>query len=95
MSGPFEQLATAEQEIGILNLLALRDDIGLPDPRLTIPAMVEIAGRHPRLNLLNLEAVAAARVLSGTVWLSDESAAGVLPTVLDREDIAWATISIP
>lgn len=94
LSGPFEQLAAAEQERAILSLLELRDDIGLPDPRVTVPVMVDIAGRHPRLNLLNLEATALARLLPGTVWLSEESAAGILPTVLAAEGIAWTTIVI-
>jgi hypothetical protein len=94
LSGPFEQLATGEQERAILSLLELREDIGLPDPRLTVPLIVEVAARHPRLNLLNLEAVALARCLSGAVWLSEESAAGLLPAVLDAEGIAWETLAI-
>jgi hypothetical protein len=94
LSGPFEQLAGGEQERAILSLLELRDDIGLPDPRVTVPLMVEVAARHPRLNLLNLEAVALARCLSGTVWLSEESAAGLLPEVLDAEGISWETVAI-
>jgi hypothetical protein len=94
LSGPFEQLPAGEQEHAIRSLLELRDDVGLPDPRTTIPLMVEIAARHPRLNLLNLEATALARLLRGTVWLSDESAAGILPGVLDDEGVAWATIAI-
>ena len=94
LSGPFEQLPGSDQERAIRSLLELRDDIGLPDPRTTIPLMVDIAARHPRLNLLNLEATALARVLRGTVWLSEESAAGILPGVLDDEGVAWATIAI-
>ncbi len=93
LSGPFEQLAAAEQERAVLSLLELRDDIGFPDPRLTVPLMVDIAGRYPRLNLLNLEAAALARLLPHTVWLSGESAAGVLPTVLAAEGIACSTIA--
>jgi hypothetical protein len=95
LSGPFEQLAAAEQERAILSLLELRDDIGLPDPRVTVPLMVDIAARHPRLNLLNLEAAALAQLLPGTVWLSEESAAGVLPPVLAAEGIVWRTVPIP
>src|SRR6266542_2338681 len=63
LSGPFEQLAEPEQERAILSLLELREDIGLPDPRATVPLMADISRRHSRLNLLNLEAVAAARLL--------------------------------
>jgi len=94
LSGPFERLALGEQERPILSLLELRDDIGLPDPRVTVPLMVEVAARHPRLNLLNLEAVAVAHFLSGTVWLSEQSAVGLLPAVLDAEGIARETVAI-
>lgn len=94
LSGPFEQLAAGEQQRAILSLLELRDDIGLPDPRVTVPVMADIAGRHPRLNLLNLEAAASARLLGATVWLSAPSAAGILPTVLDAEGVAWTTVAI-
>jgi hypothetical protein len=95
LSGPFAQLAVPEQEVAILSLLELRDDIGLPDPRATIPVMADIARRHPRLNLLNLEAAAAARVLGATVWLSDGGAAGVLPSVLDAEGLPWTRVGVP
>ena len=94
LSGPFEQLGVREQARAVLSLLELRDDIGLPDPHLTIPLMVDVATRYPRLNLLNLEAAALARLLSGTLWLSQEGAAGVLPAVLDGEGIAWDTVAI-
>lgn len=94
MSGPFEQLPAAEQERAIVSLLELRDDIGLPDARATVPLMVDIAARHPRLNLLNLEAAALARSLPATVWLSAESAAGILPTVLEGEGVRWASVAI-
>jgi hypothetical protein len=94
LSGPFERLERTHQERAIMTLLDLRDDIGLPDPRVVVPIMAEVATRHPRLNLLNLEAVATARVLSATVWLSEPAAGGVLPSVLDAEHIEWVTISI-
>ena len=43
LSGPFEQLAVPEQERAILSLLELREDIGLPDPRATVPLMADIS----------------------------------------------------
>jgi hypothetical protein len=55
--------------------------------------MVEIAGRHPKLNLLSLEAVAAARALAATIWLSPEAANGVLPAVLDGELLEWEIVT--
>ncbi len=92
LSGPFAALAPADQRAAIASLLELRDDIGLPDPRRTVPLMAALSGRHPRLNLLNLEATAAALVLGGAVWMSEEAAAGLLPAVLDAEGVLWRTV---
>ena len=94
LSGPFDRLAVAEQERAILSLLELRDDIGLPDPRETVPLMAELSRRHPKLNLLNLEAAAAARLFGAEVWLSPPAADGILPGVLDREDLQWRTVEV-
>lgn len=94
LSGPFKQLAEPEQERAILSLLELRDDIGLPDPRATVPLMAHISRRHDQLNLLNLEVVAAAHLLSATVWLSAPAASGVLPAVLDSEGRRWTVVTI-
>lgn len=94
LSGPFEQLAVREQERAILSLLELRGDIGLPDPRSTVPAMADTSRRHAQLNLLSLEAVAAARLLGATVWLSAPAASGVLPGVLDAEGLRWNVVSL-
>ena len=55
--------------------------------------MVAVVGRHPRLNLLNLEAVATARLLQATVWLSPQGATGMLPEVLGEEDLTWESIT--
>jgi hypothetical protein len=74
-------------------MLQLPDDIGLPPPRQVVPFMVAVAGRHPRLNLLNLEAVATARLLQATIWLSPEGASGILPGVLSAEELAWESIT--
>jgi hypothetical protein len=94
LSGPFDRLDRGQQEAAIASLLDLREDITLPEPRLMVPAMLDIAGRHPRLNLLNLEAVAIGLLLRATLWLSPETASGVLPDALDREHIAWRALTI-
>src|SRR4051794_37565947 len=73
LSGPFEQLAAREQERAILSLLELSEDVGLPNPRATVPIMANVARRHPQLNLLNLEAAASALVLRAEVWLSEQA----------------------
>jgi hypothetical protein len=95
LSGPFQQLEKDDQQRAIVSLLELRSDVLLPDPRPTVPRMAQIATRHPRLNLLNLEAIALGQLLAGTLWLSLETAAGVLPAVLDEERVAWQAVAIP
>ena len=94
LSGPFENLDPGQQERAVLSLLELRADIWLPDPRVTVPEMVGAARRHPRLNLLNLEAIAVGRLLDAPLWLSEEAAAGVLPEILEQEEMAWRTVVI-
>ena len=69
-------------------MLDLPEDISLPRPRQVVPLMVSVAGRHPRLNLLNLEAVATAHLLAATVWLSPAGASEILPEILGSEHLA-------
>lgn len=92
LSGPFISLDPSQQAAAIRSLLVLRDDIGLPDPRATVPVMAELSERHMRLNLLNLEAAASALVLHATVLLSPQASEGVLPTVLDAERVTWEIV---
>lgn len=94
LSGPFRELQRPEQARAITAILQLPEDIGLPNPRQLVPLMVEIAERHPRLNILNLEAVATARALNATTWLSSEAAMGMLPAVLDDELLGWEIVNL-
>jgi hypothetical protein len=50
--------------------------------------MAEISRRHPQLNVLNIEAAAAARLISARVLLSPPAARGVLAEVLEEEHIS-------
>lgn len=94
LSGPFQNLDAPHQRAAIRNLLALPDDLGLPDPRSTVPRMAELSERHPKLNLLNLEAAAAGLVLDATLILSVQATRGVLPELLDTENIPWRTVAL-
>lgn len=94
LSGPFLGLDAAHQAAAIRSLLVLPETIGLPDPRSTVPVMAELSERHPRLNLLNLEAAAAGLLLDATMLLSTEASRGVLPEVLDAENLKWRVIEI-
>jgi hypothetical protein len=93
LSGPFRDLPEVEQQRAITSMLQLPEDIGLSRPRHLVPIIVGVVGRHPRLNLLNLEAVATAHLLQATVWLSPRGAAGMLPDVLGAEDLSWKSIT--
>jgi hypothetical protein len=94
LSGPFGDVPQAQQKRAIASMLQLPVDVGLPEARQTVPRMVEVATRHPQLNLLNLEAVAAASTLEATIWLSPPGAAGVLPRALNVEGIPWETVHL-
>ena len=92
LAGPFRALYPEEQARAIQGLLELPERIGLPDSRRLVPEMAEVSHRHPRLNLLSVEATAAARLLSARVVLSPSAAGGVLPGTLDAEGVAWLTV---
>jgi hypothetical protein len=94
LSGPFGDVPQAEQQRAIASMLQLPANVGLPEARQVVPRMVDVATRHPQLNLLNLEAVAAAGTLEATIWLSPAGASGVLPRVLDVEGIPWETVHL-
>ncbi len=94
LSGPFLGLDVSQQRAAIRSLLALPATVGLPDARSTVPLMAELSERHPRLNLVNLEAAATGRTLDATVLLSVEASRGVLPRILDAEGIDWRTVDI-
>jgi hypothetical protein len=79
LSGPFALLGPREQAAAIRTMLSLPEDIELPDPRELVPAMVTMHQRHPLLNVMNVEAAAAAGLLGAQVLLSARGADGILP----------------
>jgi hypothetical protein len=92
LSGPFAALDPARQAAAVQAMVELSEDVRLPDPRPLVPEMVRVHRRHPKLNLLNLEATASARLLGARVLLSRPSVGGVLPAVFDAEDIRWEAL---
>jgi hypothetical protein len=56
--------------------------------------MVDIQRRHPHLNLLNTEAVAAALLLNARLALSAPTAHGQLAEVLEVEGIKWSVVEL-
>jgi hypothetical protein len=94
LSGPFAGLTVDDQAVAIRAMLALPDDIGLPDPRRLVPEMARVHQRHPHLNVMNTEAVAAAGMLEARLLLSERAAEGVLAEVLDSEGLAWRVVAV-
>ena len=94
LSGPFERLEPERQALALEAMLALPDDVGLPDPRLLVAVMVGVQRRHPHLNVLNTEAAAAALLLGATMILSPATAAGQLHAVLPVEGIPFQRVDL-
>ena len=94
LSGPFERLEPGHWAMALRHMLALPDDIGLPEPRLIVPVMIDVQHRHPRLNALNTEA-AAALLLGAKMVLGPPSARGQLGAVHQVERIAFQTVEFP
>ena len=92
LSGPCRRLDTERQNAAIRQLLLLGDDVSLPDQRAVVPEMARLAERHTRLNLMNLEALAAAVLGGAEVLLSPPAARGVLPDVLTAERVSWRVV---
>lgn len=95
LSGPFERLDPVHRAVALERMMALPDDVGLPEPRLIVPVMVDVRRRHPVLNVLNTEAVAAALLLRAKMVLSSSTARGQLQAVLPGESIAFQTVDLP
>ena len=95
LSGPFAALGQEDQAAAIQAILSLPEDVGLPDPRALVPHMVGVHARHRLLNLLNIEAAAAARLLGARVMISTSAPRGLLPGVLEAEGIRWEAVDVP
>lgn len=72
LSGPFATLPNAERERATRSLLELPDSIGLLSLRVLAPTIGRLRQRH-ELNILGMEALAAAAHLQADVYLSAAS----------------------
>jgi len=75
-------------------MMALPDDVGVPDPRLIVPVMVDVQRRYPTLNVLNTEAAAAALLLGAKMLFSPATAGGQLEAVLRTENVPFQTVDL-
>jgi len=85
LSGPIASLPEPAQRAAIEALVVLPETVGLLSLRDLAPTIAELRNRH-QLNLISIEAVAAARVLKAQVLLTTESPR--LEQALDAEGIS-------
>jgi len=76
-------------------MLALPDDVGLPEPGLIVPVTVDVQLRRPVLHVLNTEAIAAAPLLDANMVLSPPSTPGQMQVILPSEGVAFQTVDLP
>jgi hypothetical protein len=95
LSGPFARLDDERKAAVLGQMLALPEEVSLPDPRRMVPVMVGVQRRHPHLNVLHTEAVAAALMLGTRMLLSAPTASGQLRGVLETEGIPWQVVELP
>lgn len=86
LSGPFAQLTAAQRERAVNALLELPPEIELLSLRQLAPDIGRLRAHH-RLNILSVEALAAAKALGAEVFLSVASPA--LQAALDGEGCVW------
>ena len=72
LSGPIAALPAQAQQAAISSLIHLPDSIGMLSLRDLGPTIAELRDRH-QLNLLSIEALAAAKILDATVLLTTPS----------------------
>ena len=89
LSGPFEQLSEAQRERAVNLLLELPPEIELLSLRRLAPDIGRLRANH-QLNILSIEAIAAAKALGAEVFLSAPSPA--LQTALTTEGCGWRHI---
>ena len=87
LSGPFGALPPARRRAAVADVLALPEDIGLLSLRHLAPRMAALADRHPPMNILSREAVAAAVELSATVVIAEGNENPALLAALATEDL--------
>ncbi len=86
LSAPIARLPPTHRAAAMRALFSMPDDVGLLSLRELGPVIAELRARH-QLNLLGIEALAAAATLDATVILSAPSPR--LEDALTAEGLAW------
>jgi len=90
--------ATHQASVAVLDDRLLVEElfvgISIPGIRLTVSQMARLVRRHPRFDPMKLKALGLRRFLSATVWLPRDSVGGVLPVVLDHDNVGSRTFAV-
>jgi hypothetical protein len=93
LSGPFAALPPDRRAAAVSAVLELPAEIGLLSLRQLGPRIGELAARHPPMNILTREGLAAAVELSATVVLAEGNENPALLAALDLERLSATVIA--
>ena len=94
LSGPFAALPRQQQHAAVAAVLELPAEIGLRSLRQLGPLIGELATRHPPMNVLSREALAAAVELSATVVTAAGNENPALLSALESEQLTARIVAI-
>lgn len=93
LSGPFAALPEAQRRRAVSSVLQLPDEIDMLTMRTLGPVIGELAGRHPAMNILTREALAAAVKLRATLVIAEGNENPVLITALGAEELSAEVVT--
>jgi hypothetical protein len=93
LSGPFAALPPRRRAAAVSAVLELPAEIGLLSLRQVGPRIGELAVRHPPMNVLSREALAAAVELSATVVLAEGNENPALLAALETEHLTATVVA--
>ena len=94
LSGPFAALPPHRRTAAVSAVLELPAEIGLLSLRQLGPLIGELATRHPPMNVLSREALAAAVELSATVFVAEGNENPALLSALDSEQLTVRIVAV-
>jgi hypothetical protein len=94
LSGPFAVLPPERRRRAVEAVLSLPEDIGLLSLRQLGPVIGDLAGRHPPMNILTREALAATVTLDATLLMAEGNENRTLAEAVVREGLEVAVLSI-
>lgn len=92
LSGPFAALPPDRRRVAVAAVLSLPEEVGMLSPRRLGPVIGDLAGRHPPMNILTREALAAAVSLRASVVMAEGNENRALADAAVREGLQFEVI---